>query len=200
MHNLPKWHWEDGRHFRHNRANIHSVADAFTKPSAWAGGAEATYRPLGANLWYLAGRAVWGNRIALERTGIDERTAEPSGGRIERDAAGRVSGLRFQGQSAPRVEPVSPDAVALAEYAGVYYSDEIGATYTVSVEEGRLVASHRRTGDVRLAPVARDEFAGDRWYFRGVEFVRDSRGHVSGLRVTGGRVKGLPFERVSGMK
>jgi hypothetical protein len=58
IHNLPKWHWEDGRHFHHNRQQIHSIADCFLVPSAWEGGAEATYRPLSANLYYLVG-LVW---------------------------------------------------------------------------------------------------------------------------------------------
>ena len=57
IHNLPKWHWEDGRHFHHNRQHVHSIADCFLVPSAWEGGAESTYRPLSANLYYLAGRS-----------------------------------------------------------------------------------------------------------------------------------------------
>ena len=65
IHNLPKWHWEDGRHFHHNRQQIHSIADCFLLPSAWEGGAEATYRPLSANLYYLAGRSVFGNNIEV---------------------------------------------------------------------------------------------------------------------------------------
>src|SRR5690349_10191198 len=63
IHNLPKWHWEDGRHFHHNRQQIHSIADCFLVPSAWEGGAEATYRPLSANLYYLVGRKVFGNEV-----------------------------------------------------------------------------------------------------------------------------------------
>jgi hypothetical protein len=65
LHNLPKWHWEDGRHFHHNRQQIHSIADCFLVPSAWEGGAEATYRPLSANLYYLAGRSLFGNNIEV---------------------------------------------------------------------------------------------------------------------------------------
>lgn len=65
VHNLPKWHWEDGRHFHHNRQQIHSIVDCFVEPSAWVGGAEATYRPLSANLYYLAGRTLAGNRIEV---------------------------------------------------------------------------------------------------------------------------------------
>ena len=65
IHNLPKWHWEDGRHFHHNRQQIHSIADCFLVPSAWEGGAEATYRPLSANLYYLAGRSLFGNNMEV---------------------------------------------------------------------------------------------------------------------------------------
>ena len=65
IHNLSKWHWEDGRHFHHNRQQIHSVADCFLVPSAWEGGAEATYRPLSANLYYFAGRSLFGNNIEV---------------------------------------------------------------------------------------------------------------------------------------
>ena len=65
IHNLPKWHWEDGRHFHHNRQQIHSIADCFLLPSAWEGGAESTYRPLSANLYYLAGRSLFGNDVEV---------------------------------------------------------------------------------------------------------------------------------------
>ena len=60
------------------------------------------------------GHSVWGNRAALERAGIDERTAEPSGGRIERDRAGRLTGALIEeaaGMLRSRVpRPPTPDA------------------------------------------------------------------------------------------
>jgi hypothetical protein len=59
--NLPRHHWEDWRFFRHTHAEVHSVADCFTRPSAWPG----LYRPLSTNCYYLAGRAWWGNRIEV---------------------------------------------------------------------------------------------------------------------------------------
>jgi len=78
VHNLPKWHWEDGRHFHHNRQQIHSIADCFFEPSAWEGGAEATYRPLSANLYYFAGRSLFGNDIEAYHT-IDALTHVANG-------------------------------------------------------------------------------------------------------------------------
>src|SRR5438477_1759143 len=63
--NLHKWHWEDGRHFHHNREEIHSLADCFTKATAWSGGAEATYRPLSASVYYFTGRTLFHNRLEV---------------------------------------------------------------------------------------------------------------------------------------
>jgi hypothetical protein len=57
--NLPRHHWEDWRFFRHSKANIDSLADCFTRPSAWPG----LYRPLSTNAYYLAGRKLFGNRV-----------------------------------------------------------------------------------------------------------------------------------------
>jgi hypothetical protein len=59
LRNLPRHHWEDWRFFRHTRAEIHGVTDCFTRPSAWPG----LYRPLSTNCYYLAGQALWGNRV-----------------------------------------------------------------------------------------------------------------------------------------
>ncbi|MGH7680926.1 MAG: amidohydrolase, partial [Candidatus Eiseniibacteriota bacterium] len=42
------------------------------------------------------GHSVWGNRLALERAGIDARTPEPSGGTIERDREGGLTGVLIE--------------------------------------------------------------------------------------------------------
>ncbi len=52
-------HWEDRRFFVHNRANISTVRDCFTRSAAWPG----LYRPLTTNCYYLLGRTLWENRI-----------------------------------------------------------------------------------------------------------------------------------------
>ncbi len=41
----------------------------------------------------LHGFAVWGNEKAFEAAGIDEKTPAPSGGRILKDAAGKLTGI-----------------------------------------------------------------------------------------------------------
>jgi hypothetical protein len=98
---------------------------------------------------------------------------------------------------AKRVEPFAPDAAALAEYAGSYYSDELGTAYTIVVKDGKLSAEHQRNEDVRLTPTARDQFSGSAWFFSRVSFTRDKDRRVTGFRLTGGRVRNLRFDRQS---
>lgn len=52
-------HWEDRRFFVHNRANVSTIGECFTRPSVWPG----LYRPLTTNCYYLLGRNLWQNRI-----------------------------------------------------------------------------------------------------------------------------------------
>jgi hypothetical protein len=87
------------------------------------------------------------------------------------------------------------DPAQLAEYAGPYYSDELGTTYTIVVQDGKLVAQHRRHDDIALTMVDRDAFLGNQWFFQRIRFSRDKDGRVTGMRVTGGRVRNMRFDR-----
>ena len=112
------------------------------------------------------------------------------------DADGEVNQLEYRGIVADRVELVRPSAEELGAYVGDYYSEELGTTYTLVMEHNRLVAQHRRHGDVALSPTVADQFSSFRWFFRAVVFTRDDHGDVTGFRLTGGRVRNLRFDRV----
>ena len=114
------------------------------------------------------------------------------------EADGRVlQGTVHRSASTPmrRVEPWNPAAAELATYAGRYYSGELETAYVVRADSGRLVAQHRRHGDVVLTPKDRDWFEGSAGYFRDVRFTRDAAGAINGMLVTTGRVRNLRFER-----
>jgi len=44
-------------------------------------------------LYAADGHSAWANRMAMERAGIDARTPDPSGGRLEREPGGKPSGV-----------------------------------------------------------------------------------------------------------
>ena len=118
---------------------------------------------------------------------------------FQRDEKGKVMQFTLQqdGQntSAKRIEPFTPDAAALAQYTGDYYSDELGTVYTIVVKDGRLLAGHRRNDDIRLTPIVNDQFSGSAWFFAKVSFTRDKDQRVTGFRLTGGRVRNLRFDK-----
>jgi CubicO group peptidase (beta-lactamase class C family) len=98
--------------------------------------------------------------------------------------------------SSPQRSDWSPGVPELEEYAGEYFSAELETLYTVVVEDGALVARHRRHGDLVLRPRERDAFTSSSWFFSGVRFERAVDGGVAGMRVSSGRVRNLWLERL----
>lgn len=86
-------------------------------------------------------------------------------------------------------------ASSLAEYAGVYYSEELDTRYTIMVKEEKLVVRRRKFEDTSLTPKSADEFtaanAGT------IKFLRDDQKRVSGFEINAGRVRHLRFAKDS---
>jgi CubicO group peptidase (beta-lactamase class C family) len=106
--------------------------------------------------------------------------------------------MMFRGKARPRVqETKEPTAAQLAQLAGTYVSEELEATYHVELRNGSLVMRHRRHGTIPLAWLNGDDFRGEVWFMRSVEFLRDERGRVTGLSVTiDERSRDVRFTRV----
>jgi CubicO group peptidase (beta-lactamase class C family) len=92
-----------------------------------------------------------------------------------------------------RVPAATLTPAQMAEYAGDYRSNEIETTWSVTADSGRLLVriDGRRMGPP-YEPTYRDAFANGTQY---LDFVRDARGHITGLAVQAGRVRNLRFVR-----
>jgi CubicO group peptidase (beta-lactamase class C family) len=90
------------------------------------------------------------------------------------------------------VAPFTPKPADLEAYAGRYYSDEIGTTYTLSVEAGKLTVRFRPAQRFELAPAYTDAFESEG---NVVRFTRDGSGRIDGFLVSSGRVRRLRFVR-----
>jgi hypothetical protein len=116
---------------------------------------------------------------------------------FQRDEKGKAKGFTMgqggQSTSARRVERASLTSSELGEYAGDYYSEELGTTYTITMENGKLIAKHRRHDDIALSLLDNDLFSGDKWWFRQVRFVRNNENRITGFKLTGGRVRNMRF-------
>jgi hypothetical protein len=107
---------------------------------------------------------------------------------IRHQAQAEMQGERLA-ETTARKEP------NLAEYSGVYWSDELETQYTALVEDGKLRLRHVRHGDIELRPTSADTFGGGSWFMSEIRFARDADGRITGMRAGGGRIRGILFAR-----
>lgn len=102
------------------------------------------------------------------------------------DDSGDVTDFDFLGIMCPKVEEgTTPSQSPLTEdLTGDYYCEELAVKYTIAIENGQLIAKHRRHGTANLMPAWKENFRCDWWFMRSVEFNRDENGIVEGLTVT----------------
>ena len=88
--------------------------------------------------------------------------------------------------------PFRPDAAQLREFAGDYFSEELGVTYTCYVEGDQLKVRFRPAQRFTLEPVFKDAFEGEG---NTIRFTRSPNGAVDGLRIYAGRARHVLFVR-----
>ena len=97
---------------------------------------------------------------------------------------------------APRVKEFDKTAVMLSDFSGDFFSEELSTTYHFTVVKNQLVAKHSRLSDFKLNPIKKDMFTSDAWFFRQIEFIRDSNNIITGCKVSSGRVRNLYFKKI----
>ncbi len=117
-----------------------------------------------------------------------EFTAKPGGGMTAKIT--QPGAVNSGDREAPGT--VKPDLTA---YAGVYWSDELEAEYTILVRDGGLFAVNSHHGEFGLTGSGKDRFRSPKFFFQDVSFVRDDKGKMTALTVGGGRVTAIRFER-----
>ncbi len=103
----------------------------------------------------------------------------------------------IEGADEPRVSekfvPREPTLLDLEAYAGTYFSDELGVSYALAVEDGSLVFRIVRHEVHDLEPLFGEIFSSSD--YGTIEFQRASDGAVDGFVLDAGRVRNLEFER-----
>jgi CubicO group peptidase (beta-lactamase class C family) len=149
------------------------------------------------------------SRLMAQATGDEKRQAIPSSETefVVKDANARLTFdrpeggqarrvvLRWGGQELPaeRIERWQPEPEQMAEYAGDYYSEELGAVYSIEVRDGQLVLRHRRW-EPALQPIIADEFGSE---LATITFTRGRGERVDGLMVDTGRIRKLRFAKAA---
>jgi predicted amidohydrolase YtcJ len=87
---------------------------------------------------HVSGHYVLASSIAMERAGITEKTADPPGGRLERDEQGRLTGLFCDAA----MGMIQPTVVEIGHH---------GPNFHVAADPAELVAAVQRAGTAYLA-------------------------------------------------
>lgn len=104
---------------------------------------------------------------------------------VERD--GRVT------DTFVRLPPTTPDPAGLGVYAGLWYSEELDATWRLEPEGNGLRVEVRDRPNVTTRAVGADLFSAGQVH---LSFTRDRKGVLTGFTVNAGRVRGIGFTRV----
>jgi CubicO group peptidase (beta-lactamase class C family) len=91
-----------------------------------------------------------------------------------------------------RRDAKKPAAADLRRYAGTFRSEELGATYIVAATDTALTFKTRTNPPRTVTFAYGDTFVG----FAQIEFVRNGAGQVTGLLMSTGRSRKIPFEKV----
>lgn len=91
-----------------------------------------------------------------------------------------------------KTEAFKPSADQLAEFAGIYRSDEMDAVFRMTIKDGVLRLERSKQRPNPLDPLVVDTF---RAMPGVVQFTRDAAGRVSGFTLQGNRVKNVKFSK-----
>ena len=94
-----------------------------------------------------------------------------------------------------RQAPFAPNRAELSAFTGAFYSEELDATYNVTLGDSGLVVRHRKLDAIYLAPAFTDGFT---YADFGTTFIftRDRSRKLNGFTITDGRVRGVKFVRL----
>ena len=139
---------------------------------------------------------AWGSK--LHRLGPNEFSDLVGNPIVFKSANGAVSAtLTIQGEtyfSGERVPYIPMGESALSRFAGNYHSEELDATYYVSVVKGALTLKFGDQAPVDMIPVATNEFqAGD---LGTILFHASGKSRASGLTLYSQPARGIAFQKI----
>jgi len=117
--------------------------------------------------------------------------------RLQINADGLVERLllNMNGKNIPgkMIKTEKLNSTHIRDLVGEYYSEELDTSYRIIEKEGEMYAHHFRHGEIPMVWKSGDLFFGKQWWFKRVEFTRNSETKIVGFLLTGGRVRNLRF-------
>jgi len=82
-------------------------------------------------------------------------------------------------------------------FTGNYYAADLGASYSLVIDQGKLMLTNSRLDAVQLDPRIPDVFAGNRRHFSSLAFERNSDGSIKGFKLAADGVADIWFRKES---
>jgi len=99
---------------------------------------------------------------------------------------------------AERFTAAKPTPVEIRQYAGRYRSPELGVTWDIALDNGRLVLDNTRSDLMDIAGPLDPAMAGSFTAGGGVlQFTRGADGRITGFALNASRMRGIRFDRVA---
>ena len=77
-----------------------------------------------------------------------------------------------------------PSKMQFVDFLGDFKSDELKILLTVAVEDEKLVIKHWRYGTINLSWVNNDSFRSEKRFMQAIDFYRNDKGQVIGLKIS----------------
>ena len=92
-------------------------------------------------------------------------------------------------------EPIEPTPTLLKEYVGSFYSPELETKYVIRLEDGKLIASQKRLGDLDVELMNVNALNAE-WPLGNLDVMRDAENEIIGFYASNGRVRNVWFEKI----
>lgn len=83
----------------------------------------------------------------------------------------------------------------LSVFTGNYYAKALNTSYSLIIDQGKLILTHQRLEPVLLDPRIPDVFTGDRRHFSSLAFKKNTNGAVTGFQLATSGVADIWFEK-----
>lgn len=93
--------------------------------------------------------------------------------------------------------PVSYAQEDLAQFTGIFASEELNTSYRILLQDGQLIAQHPKIEDITLTTVQKDMFSGSRSFFGNTKYARDADNSIIGIYVSSYQARDLYFKKTA---
>lgn len=173
----------EGGYFASATGEVIRIADTSGAPTLHIAGQSLPLAPVGPLAYAVTGLPVYVTFVENGRRPV------------------KVLWLRIGSTDSTRAErfaAAAPTPAQLRRYAGRYRSPELGVTWDISFEKGRLALNNTPSDLMDIAGPLDPAMAGSFTAGGGVlQFTQDAKGRLTGFGLSASRMRGIRFDRVA---